>query len=377
MKMKYLFSWGIIIGLTLYAALSFAAEMQVQTGVQYNYWEDNKDNKASQSYVPIKIGVSYNNFRAGILAGFANTHVEKADGTGESLYDTLDTILNFSYEVLGKLPVDLLFGLDFNLPTGKTDFNQNELILIMDPDLAIITNFGEGYNINPTVSMVKEWGDIVAGGGIGYVWRGKYDFSESIRDYDPGDIANASAEIRYYFLPEWDARLMGYYAHYGKDKVGGEDFAQEGSHYLVGAGLNYDQIEWVTGITARAIFRDKTKLQETTGGLFTEENNSQGNEWIGDLYVIYNVNDRTTLKSTLQGLFIEKNNYPENSSRFIGRREKVSLEAGVARTFIRDLKGEFAVKGFVMHDEETNFPEVRDSTNYRGLVALVKVTKIF
>jgi len=359
------------------ASAVLAVDFTADTGFQYEQWKDDDDRKASQFHIPVTINAEQGKYSVSVLAGYAVTDIDLSDGRSESLSGILDTKLNLSYELTERLPVDLLFGLDFNFPTGTTDFMQEELILIMDPDLISINNFGEGFNVNPTVNAVKVWGDWVGGFGLGYLWRGKYDFSENFPDYDPGDIINATTEVRYYFLPEWNARAFGYYAYYGKDKVGGEEFAQEGSHYMFGVGLNYDRMEWSAGITGRGVFRDKNKLQETAGGLFTEDNNSQGDEWICDVYGTYNVNDDTTLKATLQGLYIGANSYAASSPRFIGSRKKGTLGLGAARKFVQGIEGELLLKGFVMSDEETNFPEPRDSTSYRGFLTMISVKKIF
>ncbi len=146
---------------------------------------------------------------------------------------------------------------------------------------------------------------------------------------------------------------------------------------MFGMGVENDHIKWVGGATVRAVFRDKSKFQETTGGLFTEDNNSQGSEWIGDIFFTYNLDDNTALQSSFQGLYIGKNNYPSDSSRFIGSRKKVTIGVGVTREFDRKIKGEFNIKGFIIDDAETNFPEPLESTNYKGLSAMVLVNKGF
>jgi hypothetical protein len=357
--------------------ISTAIDINVQSGIKYDWWDDDRDNNASQLSIPVKIVTSYDKYSATLLAGFANTSVELSDGTDQSLSNILDTKLNLSYEMIGTLPVNILIGLDFNFPTGKTDFTQEELVLIMDPDLISINTFGEGFNVNPTITAVKKWEDLEAGVGVGYVWRGEYDFSEDLSNYDPGNIVNALAEMRYYFLSEWSARVFGYYAHYGKDKEDGTDFAQEGDHYLFGMGIKNDHIKWVGGATVRAVFRDKSKFQETTGGLFTEDNNSQGIEWIGNIFFTYNLDDNTALQSSFQGLYIGENDYPSDSARFIGSRKKISLGVGATREFVRKIKGELNIKGFIMDDAETNFPKPLESTNYKGLSVMVLVNKGF
>jgi hypothetical protein len=311
------------------------------------------------------------------LTGFARTKIELSDGTEESLSGILDTKLNFSYRVPGQLFADILLGLDINLPTGKTDLSQEELEVILnsDPDLISITTFGEGFNINPTVNAVKKWSNWVAGMGVGYLYRGTYDFSENTKSYNPGDIINVSTEARYYFQSDWDARVFAYYAHYFKDKQDGTEIAQQGDYFLVGVGANYDQIEWVAGATVRAVFRDKvSKFRESAGG---PSDITQGNEWIGDIFYNRDLNSSTVLKTVIQGIYIGENDNASDSPRFIGNRKKVTLGVGAAKKFENNIMGEANLKGFIMNDAETNFPEPRDSTSYKGLVAMISVSKGF
>ncbi len=352
-------------------------DVNVQSGIQYDWWGDDSDNSAGQIYIPLNIKGFYKNYSAALLSGFAHTSVDLSDGTSESLSGLLDTKINMTYEMAGKLPVNVLVGLDFNLPTGKTDLTDGELVLIekMDPDLISINTFGEGFNINPTVTAVKQWEDMEAGIGIGYVWRGEYDYSEDLTSYDPGNIINASTELRYNFSIGWVARVFGYFAHYGKDKADGEDLAQEGTRYLFGMGVNYDNVAWVTGAAVRAVFRDKlNKFQESTGG---SSDISQGNEWIGDLFFTYNLNIDTVFRSSLQGLYIGENDQSSDSDQFIGDRKKFTLGAGVTRTFVNQITVDANIKGFIMNTGKTRFPEVLDSTSYKGLTVMVLANRGF
>jgi hypothetical protein len=365
-----------VLALIFIARISFGFDSNVQVGFHYDWWEDTRNDKASQVFIPVTYEARKGNFSGMLLAAYANTHVEFEVGT-ESLSHMLDTKLNFTYEVSERWPVDVLFGLDFNLPTGKTDFTQRELILIMDPELISITRFGEGFNVNPTVVVSKEWGKWVAGAGAGYVYRGKYDFSKSIQDFDPGDIFATSLEVGHYFSPRWNARLFGHYVWYGEDKVQGEDFHQEGAYQMAGGGVYYSQLKWNAGFTGRGIFRDKSRFQEVSGGLFTEDNNSHGDEWVGDFTFTYLINTRTAVKTSLQGLYISKNDYPADSPLFIGRREKFTLGIGATRMFSKRIQAEVNIKGFVMDDAEANYPVPRDGRYYRGISSLIQLTAIF
>lgn len=368
-----------ITAVALGIGISSAADFKVQTGFHYDWWDDTKDNKARQAYIPIRIEGRHQEFSLSVLTAHAYTNFNPATGESRSLSHLLDTKVNLSYEILGKLPVDVLIGLDFNLPTGKTDLKQKDLDLIMDPDLISINSFGEGFNINPTLTVTKEWRNWVAGIGCGYIWRGKYDFSSDIdmKNYDPGDIFNATALIRYYFSSDWHTRFFASYVWYDKDKVNSRDFYQEGDFLLLGLGFHYDQTKWDADFTLRSILRSKSKFQEEAGRLFTEDKNNHGDEWIGDLSLRYFLNHKTTLKSSLQGLWITKNDYPLDSSFFVGRREKFSLGLGATRIISPNIEGELNVKGFVMHDGEARLPEFRSERNYRGLSAGIQLTSRF
>jgi hypothetical protein len=411
--MKRLISILFLFTLVFYSGICAAADVDIKTqmGFNYDWWDDSKDNKARQFFIPMSLEARYRDLSFRVLTAEANTHIDPVGSPSRSLTHLLDTKVNLSYEILGKLPVDILIGLDFNLPTGKSNLKERDQVLLMDPDLVTITNFGEGFNVNPTVSIAKEWGNWVVGVGFGYVWRGEYDFRNKVfewthdmgpiagsqsfytKDYNPGDILNANAEVRYYFSPNWNARFFGLYTWYTKDKVDSLKFYQEGDFLLLGLGLYYNQKKWDAGFTLRSIFRDKSKFKEEVPAAYaspselyarwrslplsTEDQNSHGDEWVADLSLRYFLNDKTTIKSFLQGLLITKNDYPSNSPRFIGQREKISLGLGLQRKLFSYFEGEFYAKGFLMHDEERFFPEFLSERSYRGFSAGLQLISRF
>lgn len=358
---------------TLMLVLSFAAvlfsagvlqasDIKIQTGVNYDWWND-----ASQFHIPLKIESRVQQFTMSILTGYASTHFKPSGKEDRSLSHILDTKVNTSYEFAGRLPVDLLLGLDVNLPTGKTGLKQDDLVLIMDPDLIPINNFGEGYDVNPTITVTREVGNWVGGLALGYVWRGKYDYSEAIKDYNPGDIFNSSAEIHYSFSPHLNTRLFSSFAMYGADKkVDGLDYYREGQLFLLGAGLHYTRTKWDGDFTIQSIYRGKSKFQGGTEGFITEAKKSHGNEQAVGISMKYLLNDRTTLNSSIQGRWISANDYTTASPLYIGRREKFSLKLGASRILTPRLEGEVMVKGFVMHDGERQVPVSLSERDYNG-----------
>jgi hypothetical protein len=361
------------------ASIGRAAEIRPQTGFTFDWWSDNRDNDARQFSVPFRIEGRAGDFSATLLTAYTDTRLNPSGRDSVSLGHLLDTKLVTSYQIIDKLPVDIIFGLDFNLPTGKTNLTRSQLDLIMDPDLVPINNFGEGFNINPTITLAGEWGNWVAGLGFGYLWRGEYDYSTETgaTDYSPGDIFTINGEARYYFLPNLHARLFAGHSWYGKDRMKEVDFYQEGGFTLAGIGANYTPAKkWTMDVAFRGIFREKSKFQSTPGILSTETDNIHGDEWIADAAVRYLLNDKTALGSYFQGRWYTKNGYPENWSRYIGGREKYTLGFKATRAFTPHLEAGLDVRGFLKHDDEANFPNYQPERHYSGFsVALLLAGK--
>jgi len=365
----------IIITIIFSGTTCFAIDLNAKTGFNYDWWESDDNDQGSQFYVPLQIKGEYNEFSFLMLNAYTYTNSDPSDAEDISLSSIIDTKLNLSYEMVDKLPVNILFGLDFNLPTGHTNLDEDDQELIMDPDLVSITNFGEGFNVNPTITAVKEWTKWAAGLGVGYLWRGEYDFNQETKDYDPGEVLSLTGEVDYDFLPDWRARLFGEYAHHTKDQVDGEDFFQEGDFLLAGLGVHYYQATWDVSATVKSIFRDKNKFQEGSHGIDTEDKSSYGDELVVDLFYRYLLNDETTIKTLFQFLHVKENDYPSDSTYFIGKRQKISLGLGVVRTLGSHFEGELGIKGYILDADRNWYHE--DDLTYKGFSIGGKLTYRF
>ncbi|WP_054702636.1 hypothetical protein [Desulfosarcina cetonica] len=238
-----------------------------------------------------------------------------------------------------------------------------------------IARYGEGFNINPTITIAKDgerWG---AGIGIGYLWRGEYDFSDTTPDFDPGDIYNVTAEILYAFSESWQGRVLGEMAWYGIDSVEGRDYYQEGDFFLAGIGLNYVQDRWDAAFTLKGIYRGKCDFQEGNQRLATEERSGFGDEYLADLVVRVQLNPETKLSSRLYYLAVLENDYPGDDPLFIDGKQKVSLRFSLERQLADDFSGRIGLEGYRM-DEGRNWYH-DDDREYRGMVVDCSLTKTF
>jgi hypothetical protein len=345
-----------------------AADLAIESGVQRDYWEDTRDSSGSQTLVPLRIEGSRGDFTVSLLTGVVRSTLDVPGAVDHSLTHTLDTKLNLSWFVQGLQPVDLLFGLDFNLPTGKTDLSLADLSLILDPEIATITTFGEGVNINPTISFARDWGPWTAGGGVGYNVRGKYDFSREagLTDYDPGNILSLNALLQHECSKGYVGRIFGKFSRFGKDRIKGADYFREGDYRMVGVGISRAGAVWEADVNLRGTFRGKADLL-SSGSLVEEPERGRGVEWGAEAGVRRALGKDLSLSGSVRNLIVSKNGYSGGASRHNGAKEKFSLGIGCENRFAGGMTAGVALKGFLMSEDAQAVPQIREERTSRGI----------
>lgn len=106
---KFVFFPILLFILTL--GTSWAIDWNAQTLSNYDWWKDNSGSRGMQAYVPLRIEARHQDFSISALTGYAYTQINPHVGETRSLSHLLDTKVNLSYEILDKLPLDLLIGL--------------------------------------------------------------------------------------------------------------------------------------------------------------------------------------------------------------------------------------------------------------------------
>jgi len=351
-----------------------ASGLSVDSGLQQEFWQDTRDSSGSQTLVPLRIEWSREDASIGLLTGAVRATLDAPGSADRSLTHTLDTKLNLSYVVLGKLPVDLLVGMDFNLPTGKTDLPIADLALILDPEIASITTFGEGVNLNPTLSLAKEWGPWSAGMGIGYNVRRTYDVSTEagLTDYDPGDILSLNALAQRECSRGYVGRVFGKFSRFGKDRLRGADLFREGEYRMVGVGVSRAGSAWEADVNLRGTFRGKAEIL-SGGSLVKEPERSRGDEWSAEASVRHALRKDVSLSGSVRGLIVAKNGYPGGTSRHNGSKEKIALAVGFDRSFASGMAVGVSLKGFVMSEEAQSVPRFREERTSRGIALAFRI----
>lgn len=364
-----------VLWLSASGGIGYAVDMRVQTGFNFNRWYSDHDSRGMQTFVPVTIYAEHADFSAKVLTSFAHTQSDLFGAGSNSLACVLDTKLNVTYAIIDKFFADCLLGFDVNLPTGRTELDTKELQLAMDPDLVAITQFGEGLNFNPTFTLAKAWHNWAAGFGVGYLWRGEYDYSEIVHNYDPGEILSITGEIAYSFSSQWQCRLFGEFALYDNDEVDDEKYYEEGNFSLIGFGVLYTRDDWNLALTVESVFRGKSAFQEAGEGLKTEDRSSYGDEWSIDLTWRYNFSKETLLRSQIYYLFVEENDYGPDSPFYIGEKEKISFLVALMTQLTPSLRGEFSLSGYTMDVDRNWF--YAENRNFDGFIIGVSVTQSF
>ncbi len=340
-------------------------EYRIVTGPQFDWWKSDTDDKGTQFFAPLQISAQTGGFAFTMLTAYAYTTVDLDGSPDRSLTNLVDTKMNFSCELANKLPIDILLGLDLNLPTGKTKLEKEELSRMLDPDLVSIHNYGEGFNLNPTLIMAKSWKDFSVGMGIGYVLRGEYDYSDEFRDYDPGEIFNVTGEVAYFISDAWKTVFSVEYGTISKDELDGDKYYEEGDYYLLEYLLFHTVKNWDATFNLSALFRGKSKFQDIGGALSTEDKSGYGDEYEFNMIYRYFLNDMTTLKTQAGILWITDNDYSSDSPLFWGERKKYALGMGVVRKLTSSFDCEVFLRGFYMEDEPNWYND--ENVNYTGI----------
>ena len=375
LKITYIICLLIMAGPCTGTAMEMT--LSAQTGCHYSAWQSDNGTSGSQWYTPLTIDGRFDRFTLRLVSAYLSAGYSSDTDGSQSVATLVDTKANFSYELIKILPIDMLFGLDFNLPTGRTNLDVDELALIMDPDLVPITRYGEGFNVNPSFTLGKTWRNWQAGASIGYTWRGTYDFSTFAQDYDPGDIISLAAEAQFRLSPAWRLRGFGGYAYYGTDTVGGETYYQEGNFIMAGAGAAYAPgKKWKIDASLAGILRGKSHFGDASSTILTEDQNSQGNELMVNIGAGFFPAAKVTLNTRLSYLWMGENGFDDNSPFHKAGRQKYALTAGMGYQFTDKFQADLTLTGFWMN-EGPSWDHPDETITYQGGSAMVLFTYSF
>ena len=359
----------------LFAAAPAMAEVEYKSGFHLDWWKSDSGQSATQYHVPIEVSTELGSFGFKVLTAYVQNNVEGSDGSDRSFGGMVDTRVNVDYAVIDRWPVDILFALDLNLPTGQTNLLSAEAISISNPDKVTITRMGEGFNVNPSISIVKQWDSLLAAVGLGTIIRGQYDAADTLKNYDPGDARHLTAALEYHFNDRLAAQLTGSHTELDKDRLDGDDYFQPGNINIFGLGITYSMDRWTLNGSFKSVLRKKNELSTGSGELVSEEHNSYGDERIVDLSCRMKITEKTNAVLALQYLTLAENGYPSTNSFYTSDRTKTTIGVEVSHQF--DTVWELGVKLQKFITAVDRNPVDADDTDFDGGTAAFWISARF
>ena len=76
--MKNLMTYIALVLVVFSNSVSLAADLQLQSGANFDWWADSKEKEARQISVPLKIQGAYNDFFITLLTAYTDTHLDRS-----------------------------------------------------------------------------------------------------------------------------------------------------------------------------------------------------------------------------------------------------------------------------------------------------------
>jgi hypothetical protein len=338
------------------ASPALADEWTAWTGVHLDAWSG-AGQDGHQVLVPLSLAFDTPFWGLSLRGAVGDSKRDPGDNrpTGEITGLTDTTLSGYYRWVIAD--VEIRAGLNLDLPTGVSRLKTRDLAAIQDEDLALLERFGEGFDVNPTISAYRNFGRFGVGGGIGYLWTGEYDPTKDIPgdDLDPGDEFTVTALADYAVADA--TRLVGSvtYTMFGTDTLGGRDSFKEGDELDFRVSLEWRPEPWWIAVTFRDIVRFKAERLNAAGNLETEPSNSRGNDIRGSVVVGYIFDDVWTVTGVVEVKHVFANDYPTRDPLYDGGRTKVSVGPTVSWLPHRRFGIEGGVRYFWMDVERSPF----------------------
>lgn len=200
---------------------------------QYYSWENKADSslKGNQSVTPVTLTYRYNDFDFGLRRAYIVSE-NKTPGASGKVSTWSDMALTAAY-TFKNLEWPVRISLDYNVPNGKPTLNIEKKNAIMDSFLVQQTQFGEGENITPGLSVTKAVSDKdIFGAGISYSRKGAYDPNRNVQNdvIDPGNEIISTLQWQH---NERNWMVIGglIATRYGTTQRNNIDYYQKGNRY--------------------------------------------------------------------------------------------------------------------------------------------------
>ncbi|HEV8674422.1 MAG TPA: hypothetical protein VGX21_10280 [Methylomirabilota bacterium] len=346
----------LLVGIQAGAAGPAAAdEWTVRTGVHADAWSG-VGQKGHQILAPTSLAFDTPAWGLSVRTAYGTSERDPATGPTGSITGFTDTTVSGYYR-LTVSRIELRAGLDLDLPTGVSRLRTSQIAAVQDDDLVLLRRFGEGFDLNGSLSAYRNFGAFGLGLGVGYLRTGEYDpTSDPNDDIDPGDELTVAALADVYATDTIRLILRAAYTYFTADeRRGGVDALREGDEVDLLVTTEWRPEPWWVAVTLRGILRDKAERANAVGQLVPESRNSNGDEIRGRLTAGYILNDVWAVSGTVEVRHVAANDFPAGDPLHDGGRTKVAFGPSVAWTPTRTFGAEAAFRYFIMDVKQSPF----------------------
>jgi hypothetical protein len=345
---------AVVAAVAALAPAARADEWTARTGLRVDaYTGAGQD--GHQVLAPIGLAFDTPSWGLDVRGAFGNSERDPGTAPRGSLTGFTDTTLSGYYR-LTVAGTELRAGLGLDLPTGVSRLKTAQLATLQSEDLVTLRRFGEGLDVNPTLTAYRNFGVFGLGLGVGYLWNEEYDPSTQPNDdLDPGDELTVSALADLYATDTIRVLLRVAYTYYTPDERRGQEVFREGDQFDVRLTTEWRPEPWWAVLTLRNIVRLDAERVNPASRLVPEEHNSHGNEFRAGLTVGYILSDAWGIQGGVELLHVSSNDFPRGDPLRDGGRTKVAVGPGVTWTPSRLFGVEAGVRYFVMDVEQGPF----------------------
>lgn len=311
-------------------------KLSVFVETQYYSWENKADSaqKGTQSVTPLTLTYRHNDFDFGLRRAYIESENKTPSSIGK-VSTWSDTALTAAY-TFKELEWPVRLSLDYNLANGKATLKSDEKNAIMDSFLVQQTQFGEGENITPGISVTKTIGDKdVFGAGLSYSKKGTYDPNSNVQNdvIDPGDETIATLQWQH-SEAHWMVIGGVIATHFGATQRDSIDYYRKGNKYDLNlTGLYALPWEQTRGqqlmLNLRYVMQDKDRNFDPAANALKEEaDDSNPDTLYLSLDWSKNWNQRHTFHLLFDYLKAEDNKYATSDPNYDAGKSKRSIGIG-------------------------------------------------
>lgn len=294
------------------ASATASAEMIVATDTIVNLFDGDRDDAAAGAQITTPVVLRYQTPQWSVTLQSSYTTLTRdrperdadeaeaqTSAAKREIAALTDAALALAYRPARQFAgLKAALSLNLNLPGGKERLSRQEYALFdgLNKDLLTVDTFGEGFNLNGSLQLIKPWQSGLIGFSAGYVSRGKYDATSDVpRDErDPGDRVMLNVVMQQKFSPAWSLTSGLDYLHEGPEEVGGQEHSQQGDTWTVSGALTHALPRVKLGVSVMYNITRKNR-ELVNGALRREGDNSNAPSLTTSLALVYQTAPTLTL----------------------------------------------------------------------------------